>query len=165
MFHKRLQLSPGVRMALAFGLFGTLVASGMLAVFGLPQRGKTAAHHKAPQRDADELDDGSFFYQSIGHTGTPSDDTQSATTAMPETKEKTLYTLEIKVSDRREEAESLVATLHDQGIDAYYTPLSHAGRVVYRVRQGMFNDTNAAKNAALALRQQRNVTATIVKLQ
>ncbi len=165
MLHKRLQLSPGIRMALAFGLFGTLVASGMLAIFGLPQHSGKRALNKTSAAATEDADDGSFFYQSIGHAGTPTDDTQSAPTTTAEIKEKTLFTLEFKVSERREDAESMVATLHDQGIDAYYTPLSNGGRVVYRVRQGMFHDSNAAKSAAIALRQQRNVTATVVKLQ
>ena len=163
MLHKRLQLSPGIRLALAFGLFGILVAAGMVAISGLPQHGGKKVPNKTAA--AEDADDGSFFYQSIGHAGMPTDDTQPATTNTAEIKEKTLYTLEFKISERREVAESMVATLHDQGIDAYYTPLSNGGRVVYRVRQGMFNDSNAAKSAAIALRQQRNVTATIVKLQ
>ena len=165
MLHERLQLSPGIRMALAFGLFGILVASGMLAIFGLPQHGGKRTPNKPSAAATVDSDDGSFFYQSIGHAGTPTDDTPPATTNTAEIKEKTLYTLEFKVSERREDAESMVATLHDQGLDAYYTPLSNGGRVVYRVRQGLFNDSNTAKSAAIALRQQRNVTATIVKLQ
>ena len=165
MLHKRLQLSPSIRMAMAFGLFGILVAIGMLAVYRLPQYNGKKTLNKTSAAATEDPYEESFFYQSIGHAGPAFDDTQPTAPATAQTKEKTLYTLEFKVSDRREDAESLVATLHEQGIDAYYTPLSQTGRVVYRVRQGMFHNSDSAKSAALALRQQRNLSATIVKLQ
>ena len=75
------------------------------------------------------------------------------------------YTLEIDLADQRQEAERLIDTLQERGVDAYYTPLARAGRIVYRVRHGVYPSREEAQAAQLALKNTRQVATKVVKLQ
>ena len=98
------------------------------------------------------------FYKTIG--GAP-----EGTVPAPNLATKQSYTLEIKVTSTREDAEKVIDGLTAQGVEAYYTPLSRQGHVVYRVRRGVFTSHKAASLAAIALKEQHHVGTKIVKLQ
>lgn len=78
---------------------------------------------------------------------------------------KLSYTLEVDLADERQEAERLIDTLKERGIDAYYTPLSRAGRIVYRVRHGIYPSREEAHAAQVALKNERRLATRVVKLQ
>jgi len=78
---------------------------------------------------------------------------------------KDSFTLEIKVASSREEAEHIIDDLHAQGVEAYYTPLTRSGRLVYRIRQGLFANQKDADLAAIAVQKRYALTAKVVKLQ
>ena len=75
------------------------------------------------------------------------------------------YTLEIKVTETRAEAEQLVDTLREKGVDAYYTPIAVKGRVQYRVRFGIFNDQDNAHAESQKIIQAHNVPNKVIKLR
>lgn len=104
-----------------------------------------------------------FFYKSIGNApdAAPGPETAQATTPPM----RVTYTLELKVAATRDEAESMIDDLEARGIEAYYTPLSRQGQVVYRVRRGVFPDQKAAGRAAVALKEDHQIGARVVKLQ
>jgi hypothetical protein len=104
-------------------------------------------------------DESDLFYDAIGRASTASLPTPDTTVAAAN------YTLEVRVAKSREEAETLIDALQEKGIEAYYTPLSRAGKVVYRVRRGIFASEREAQRAALALKQTHKVPSRIVKLQ
>lgn len=123
-----------------------------------------AAQAKADQASAPaaEGEDG-FFYNAIGTL--PDDETAAATPKSASGPAKSSYTLEVLMTEDRQQAEDLIETLRDKGIDAYYTPLSRAGHVLYRVRRGIYTSRRDADNAALAFRQAAARDAKVVKLQ
>lgn len=102
-----------------------------------------------------------FFYKSIG-TGIG---TQPEHEPLDTTLPRSSYTLELKVTTDRSEAEALIDALNGRGIDAYFTPLSRQGRIVYRVRRGIFPSRKEATKAALALKTKERLVSKIVKLQ
>jgi hypothetical protein len=155
----------------AFALFALTMAGGtMLALKTLGHA--TSQNHSSSKPDRDGAhdsaanDDAAFFYRAIG-SAQPVDSASpvSAKRQINEQGELAAYTLEIKVATDLNQAEAVIGALKQVGIDAYYTPLARAGRVVYRVRQGIFNTPSDAKQAAIALQQMAKVDATVVKLQ
>lgn len=108
-------------------------------------------------------DDG-FFYPAIGGA----DGEEEAELAAPEKKSaggRTTYTIELLVTKDRVEAETLIDELKEQGLEAYYTPLSRAGHVVYRVRRGIFTTLKEADQAAAQLKLAAAPGAKVIKLQ
>ena len=74
------------------------------------------------------------------------------------------YTLEIRMTKSRREAEAIVDQLAEQGVQAYYTPLQRNGRVVYRVRRGIYTSMKLAKRAATELKIRKKLNVRIVQL-
>lgn len=101
-----------------------------------------------------------FFYKSLGKTPEGFEEKAGGRRIA-----RVNYTLEIKVADSRKEAEKVIDMLSDLGVEAYYTPLSRKGRVVYRVRSGVFQSKKTAEKASLALRGQKQVANRVIKLQ
>lgn len=99
-----------------------------------------------------------FFYKAIGQA-------PEAPVTAPAGDGKTSYTLELAVESSREAAEARVEGLRAKGVEAYYTPLSREGKVVFRVRRGIFPTHKEASRAAVALKKQHELSADIVKLQ
>ena len=75
------------------------------------------------------------------------------------------YTLEIKVTETRAEAEQLIYTLREKGVDAYYTPIAVKGRVQYRVRFGIYNNPDNAQAESQKIIQAHNVPNKVIKLR
>jgi len=78
-----------------------------------------------------------LFYTVIGQT--PGDSEDKA----PETMQ-VQYTLEISEAPSEREAIKIVWDLKKKGIEAFFTPLNRAGRVVYRVRNGIYGSESEA---------------------
>ncbi len=105
-----------------------------------------------------------FFYDVVGQA--PADFAGDGETDVPTGPHpKVSYTLEIKVATSKEEAEQLIDLLKEQGVDAYYTPLTRSGKVVYRVRRGMYTKAKDATRAMVALKSEHNLATRVVKLQ
>lgn len=109
----------------------------------------------------DNAGESTFFYQTIGRAPASFHMDEGEKPASP----KVSYTLEIKVAKSQEEAEKIIDMLHNMGIEAYYTPLTRAGKVVFRVRRGIFSNRKLAQKAALALKQGKQIAAKVTKLQ
>jgi len=76
------------------------------------------------------------------------------------------FTLEVQAFSTRSEADSLVESLASRSINAYYTPLQTAdGRVIYRVRLGLFPSLAMAEKVSVQIRKEQNITNQVVKLQ
>ena len=56
------------------------------------------------------------------------------------------FTIEFKKTAEIKDAEELIEKLADQHIDAYYTPLKNNGKVIYRIRTGLFKTRILAEN-------------------
>ena len=100
-----------------------------------------------------------LFYKSLG--ATPAD----SGTSESDTIDNEQFTLEIKVATTREEAEKTLKLLEGLGITAWYTPLQRHGRVVYRIRRGVFASQEQARLALQDLKTTQKVDAKIVRLQ
>lgn len=50
------------------------------------------------------------------------------------------YTVEIAVYEDEKQARAMIKRLASDNIDSFYTPFNQGGRVIYRVRSGMFVD-------------------------
>ena len=153
-----------MRQILAFLLFLGLLGGSLYWAFGKKKANHQVRGGRARPDAASNIatsDDHGFFYESIGTAPNAAPDTEPAATGVP----SDLFTIELMVFDQRDLAESTVASMQAQGLDAYYTPLNHGGRVVYRVRRGLYPTQDEAQKAALALRQQGQGGAAVVKLQ
>ncbi len=75
------------------------------------------------------------------------------------------YTLEIKSTADRVEAERIVDRLAEKGIEAFYTPLAADGHIVYRIRRGIYPNQTEAEAAAGLLAKQHHVSAKVTRLQ
>jgi hypothetical protein len=99
------------------------------------------------------------FYKSLGATPADSDAPKD------EAIDNEQFTLEIKVATTRDEAEKTLQLLEGLGITAWYTPLQRHGRVVYRIRRGVFPSQEQARLALQDLKTSQKVDAKIVRLQ
>lgn len=80
-----------------------------------------------------------YFYKEIG------------TTAKMETPRKKAlpaeqYTAEIFVTRHEDKAKEFVISLHQKGINAFYTPLNRGGDVIFRVRSGIYPSQKQAED-------------------
>jgi cell division septation protein DedD len=158
--------SSAARMIVAITLFVAAVGGGVWALGRLPKRRADDAKISISSNDLKQSRDKSFFYEAIGQAPAADKDAPAAAPLLAgKASPKTSYTLEIKVTTSREEAEQLIDTMHAMGVEAYYTPLARAGRVVYRVRRGIYTSAKDASQAALAIAAQGHVKARVVKLQ
>ncbi len=150
---------------MALLLFTGLVLSGVAAVGLLPHvtKGKVNSPEAVTPAAGDGDDEASFFYDAVGRSPQESAAQAPARGHLPGG--KVSYTLEIRVAASRDDAERVIDELHGRGIEAYYTPLARAGKVVYRVRRGIFPSQKEADRAALAMKQEHAVDAKVVKLQ
>lgn len=101
-----------------------------------------------------------LFYTTIGDSTLD----ETATTAPQNNNGKlptTKYTIEIGVLDSREEAEGMVRELAAAGVDAFFTPLLKDGRVIFRVRHGIFDSEASAKSAAKSISSRHKLKATV----
>lgn len=80
--------------------------------------------------------------------------------SLPEEK----FTIEIAKMGSREQAEAMIKSLAQKGLDAYYTPLLRDGRVIYRVRYGMFDTEASAKTAMKSLQAKHGLKASVSRM-
>jgi cell division septation protein DedD len=113
-----------------------------------------------PQATASDLPP--LFYRSIGQT--PADFRKNPRSGPDRTGQKA-YTIEFAIATSKEEAELWLSKLHGQGILAYYTPLQRDGRVVYRVRQGVFTKQESAITIAQAIDSSKGIKTNVIRLQ
>jgi len=102
-------------------------------------------------------------YTTIGDSpapGSPDATGETSQDALPENK----FTIEIAKMGSREQAESMIKSLAQKGLDAYYTPLLKDGRVIYRVRLGMFDTEVSAKSAMKSLQSKHGLKATVSRM-
>ncbi len=159
--------SSAARLIVAMMVFVVGVVAAVFLLTGSPRlTAEKSGKNKPLAPDAAteaKSADHEFFYDVVGQA--PAEFGES-TEAEPKTLgPKLSYTLEIKVATSKEEAEQLIDLLHDQGVDAYYTPMTRAGKVVYRVRRGIFKRQQDANRAMASLKSEHNLTTRVVKLQ
>lgn len=150
--------SSAARMIVALMVFVGVVTAGVWFAVRPTGVAEKLNETKEVAETAATESDSPFFYKSIGIG-------PDAATAAPSAPLKVSYTLELKVATSKDEAEKMIDELEAQGIEAYFTPLSRQGHVVYRVRRGIFPSQKAATKAAVALKEQHQVGARVVKLQ
>lgn len=140
-----------IMMALSSFMVGATAFVSLMGFWLLsdPKMQKTYKSIRAPETKP-------WFYQSIGN----------APLAMHQENQdiQNSYTLEIQVAETKTEAEQVVDELGKIGIKAYYTPLARQGRVVYRIRQGIFANEQTAEKASIALRAQQQVSNRVIRL-
>jgi len=146
-------------MIVATIAFVAAIGGGIYALLRTPHGHQEVANITGDSATPGPRDEG-FFYDVVG--GGPRVATSSASTGRGEPKSS--YTLELKVATSREEAEAAIEAYQKAGIEAYYTPLARGGKVVYRVRRGIYTNQKDANKAALALKD-ANVGEKVVKLQ
>ena len=95
---------------------------------------------------ASDAADGGFFYKTIGQK--PADAESADDNHHVKVASVSGYTVEFSAPTQQRDAEKLVDSLKTKGITAYYTPLSDGGRIIYRVRKGLYpNEAQAAVEA------------------
>jgi len=151
-----------LRLILALTIFITAVLGSVFFAVGRPSsRIPVKNQRSTAAKDNGATADAAFFYTSVGHAPAAF----HRTTGEGSTLGKDSFTLEIQVASSREEAEHIIDGLHAQGVEAYYTPLARSGRLVYRIRQGLFANQKDADLAALDVQKRYALTAKVVKLQ
>ncbi len=119
------------------------------------QRGKVT--------DTDSTTPTPLFYATIGDSvpvegdGAVADATQ---THLSEAK----FTIEIAKLTSRVDAESLIKSLAQKGLDAYYTPLLKDGRVIYRVRYGIFDTETLARSMMKTIQSTHSLKTTLSRM-
>ncbi|MEY4631417.1 MAG: hypothetical protein RIQ81_1537 [Pseudomonadota bacterium] len=129
-------------------LVGGLGGLGAAVLF---KKGSWLGRDKAASGNAEIPDP--LFYTQIGDSpATPMADQGVPGSMTLDVK----FTIEIAKFPIRDQAESLIRTLAQKGLDAYYTPLLKDGRVIYRVRYGIFDTEASAKAAAKSVQAKLN---------
>jgi hypothetical protein len=103
-----------------------------------------------------------LFYRSIGQTR------QDAQTGARSGKSALLaksYTLEIDNSPSIASAEEFLRKLSKLRVEAYYTPVQRDGRVIYRIRTGIYQSKIMADQASAKLLKDQNINTKVTKLQ
>ncbi len=163
--------SSAARMIVALSVFLALAVAAVLMLTDAPgsikqkiNKSKTLTGITATRDGTSAETREAFFYDVVGKAPEGAfgeADGEPAKGPHP----KVSYTLELKVATSKEEAEQLIDLLKAQGVDAYYTPLTRSGKVVYRVRRGIFTKAKDANRAMIALKDEHNLTTRVVKLQ
>ncbi|MFW7380316.1 MAG: SPOR domain-containing protein [Oligoflexus sp.] len=90
-----------------------------------------------------------YFYQEIG-TSRPQKNTVPGASVAPVRQ----YTIELGIVQDRARAEQAVRSLHDKGVEAFFTPINRRGQVIYRIRTGIFPQQEQAQTEANRLQTQ-----------
>ena len=130
----RPRLKP-VDLALALALVGVVTTAALIAYQRLGPLSSRA--HVATMSRA-SADGPPLFYAVIGRT--PDEFTGRESTAATTTQ----FTIELGHAKTEGEATQAIMKLKTQGIDAFFTPLHRSGHVIYRIRNGIFQNAEAA---------------------
>ena len=147
--NERLFLS--IRIFLAMSLFLLLTGLGFYFV------SKTVLFDENRRHSADKAKE-VFPYSTVGGYELPKTYKELARPA------KDRFTLEFDIMSSQQEAEARILALEEKGIRAYYTPLSRDGVIVYRIRKGLYDTQEGAKNAAKKIQHSKKLKTAIVKL-
>jgi hypothetical protein len=154
--------SPVGRFLGAFLGFITIIGFGVYYLTLDNELAPTSKQSKTAQSQNSKEKPDTLFYKRLGTSPiVNSEGTKKSTQTGPGDG----YTLEIKVTETRSEAEQLIDTLREKGIDAYYTPIAVKGRVQYRVRFGIYNDAANAQAESKKIIQAHNVSNKVIKLR
>lgn len=163
--------SSAARMIVALSVFLALAVVAVLMLTDAPGSIKQKINKSKSLTELSPAADGAaeesreaFFYDVVGRAPEGAFGDEGAEEAKGP-HPKVSYTLELKVATSKEEAEQLIDLLKAQGVDAYYTPLTRSGKVVYRVRRGIYTRAKDANRAMIALKDEHNLTTRVVKLQ
>jgi hypothetical protein len=152
-----------LRIALALVFFMGLTTVGL--TFLTPSKGARRANRHSgidPSSGAGS-DHGGFFYKSLGQT--PVNNQESDDSNVVKVASASGYTVEFSAHPRQREAEQIVDSLRTKGITAYYTPLSDSGRIVYRVRKGLYTEEAQATVEAKSLAKVLGKEPKVVRLE
>lgn len=168
---------------MAFIAIGGWILSKTLGALSLTQdfkqKNNKAEHQKAGVSSGKEL----LFYRVVGNTSifepslsennstleeelnkTPKNPTLDAGSESSVTKPIN-YTIEIKKTTDRSEAEELVKSLQSKGIQAFYTPMLSNNFVIYRVRVGIYGSKAIAQKDLLMIAPHAKGTPLIAVLK
>ena len=155
--------SPIGRFVAAFVGFLTIIAAGVVFLT-YEGNNHVAVNQKESSAASSTNTDkpGSLFYKRLGTSPIVNNEIN---VNKPNAKGPSDgFTLEIKVTETREEAEQLIDSLREKGMDAYYTPIAIRGRVQYRVRYGIYNDPKKAAADSKKITQAYDVKNKVIKL-
>jgi cell division septation protein DedD len=99
----------------------------------------------------------SVFYESVGASPKPSFQNRI--------KQASRFTIELANFTEREDAETLLLQLKSRGIEGFYTPMRRGGQVIYRVRLGMFTNSDDAQKVLAKVNSAAKVNGVVAKLQ
>ena len=99
-----------------------------------------------------------LFYKTIGQYKSPQKNNQHI-------KLENQYTLEFDIQNSQKEALELIDHLAKKGVTAYYTPLQKNGKVIYRVRKGVFANMKEAKSIAQKMKNKQKISSKVIKLK
>ena len=141
------------RVLAALAVFLVVIATGIYVA--TRSTGGEAAKDAPPPVASEVQPLNKVFYDGIG---------AAPARARVETTQSS-YTLELNLTGSLEEAEALVRKFKVQGVEAYFTPLSRGGHIVYRVRHGIYIDHDAAMKAQATLKTAYKIGAKVVQLR
>jgi len=147
------------RFALAACFLGLVLG---LTVWVFSDKIKNSIEAKFPAQMAESsLNSGPLFYTSIGHA--PSNFRRPNLSKNRKSKLRN-FTLEISTSKTKMGANKALKKLSKKGIQAYYTPLSNQGHVIYRIRTGIFKTHDKAIAMSRKLRISKNIKTRPIRL-
>ncbi len=148
------------RITAAIGVFVGALAIISFALSGVVRKNDPLTFPK--EIKSSDRGGSQLFYQSIGRVSMglrqPEDQKRKGSLADS-------YTLEIDSATSVQDAELFLGKLAKQGIQAYYTPLQKDGRVLYRIRSGIFQSKEIADRAANRLKYEHKINSKVNKLQ
>lgn len=125
-----------VDLALLIALGGVALTATVIFV----KRLSPLARQVITGATVEESDGPPLFYSVIGRTPAEFVSTQTSAAASAQ------FTVEIGQAKTQEEASAAIAKLQAGGIEAFYTPLNRGGRVIYRIRNGVYADETLARD-------------------
>lgn len=74
------------------------------------------------------------------------------------------YTLEITTCNDKNCIGKTLHTLIQKGVDAFYTPSQSDGKLIFRIRRGIFTSRQSAERAQALLNKEKRIHSTVVEL-
>lgn len=151
---------PWQRIRIAGAAIFFFSALGVVAFLSLGGR-FDLSRFRPPAKNisTENIDEVQPFYTSIGTSRFENHLRGDAAALRP------TFTLEFSVFSNKSEAENMIDKLAKLGVDGYYTPFQREGRVLFRVRKGVYPNEQLALKAADDLLRVKSIDAKIVRLQ
>ena len=118
--------------------------------------------HSTPESTASNIAPATpkaVFYTSVGGS------TPNLHSVTPANRISNRYTIEIAALSSQSEAEKLLLRLKSKGINGFYTPVRRGAEVIYRVRVGMFTNSDEAERSLLKVSSLSKVQGSVARLQ